>query len=262
VRPPRWPAGLETSVQALKSGRTFFARTVDGRLTYHGLGRDDARAEQAAWASYSLANDPDHEHDFDPRQRQDGFGQCRGCGMSDTQAFEQRRTIDHGRYALAHPWPVGWHVQGGASGLVVLRSSGTYTTAFVEAFPTEPQTFIRGEGATLVEAELSAWEQVQHILACPGHEFETRGYTNGAGFCRHCHMFASAVFDVAEVGIPCVVCGERTSWTEVAGGWYCQVHAPDRAERARLRAQAPTGDEAGDSPLRELLEALLEDEDD
>ncbi|WP_156251007.1 hypothetical protein [Pseudactinotalea terrae] len=261
MTPSRWPAGLETSVHALKGGHTFVARTPDGRLTYHGVGSDDATAEQAAWASYHLANDPGHEHDFDPGQRQDGFGQCRGCSMSDTQAFEQRRTIDHGRYALAHPWPAGWHVQGGASGLVIRRSGGTYTTAFVEVAPTDPQTFIRGEGATLVEAEQAAWEQAQRTLACPGHEFETRGYTNGAGFCRHCNMFASGAFDVAVVGNPCVTCGARTNWTRVAGAWYCQDHAPDRAERARLRAEAPD-DGAGDSPLRELLEAMLVDDDD
>lgn len=71
----------------------------------------------------------------------------------------------------------------------------TYRTAFFEAFPRNPDTFIRGEGKTIEEAEEKAWNKLQKYLACTGHEFEKRGYTNGAGFCKHCNMFASKVFE-------------------------------------------------------------------
>lgn len=94
-------------------------------------------------------------------------------------------------------WPDDVFVQGGSSGLVLDREGGHYKTAFVEAFP--PNGFIRGEGATLQEAEESAWSQFLHQMACeqnPGHEFERRHYTNGCGICKHCGAFRSKVFDV------------------------------------------------------------------
>lgn len=141
--------------------------------------------------------------------------------------------------------------------MVFRRAGGAYTTAFVEVAPTSPKTFVRGEGATLAEAEQAAWDKTQRLLACPSHEFETRGYTNGAGFCRHCGMFASEVFDVAEVGNPCTVCGTRTNWSSVAGSWYCEEHAPSREERAARRAAARAENgTSGDGLLDELFDEL------
>jgi hypothetical protein len=88
-----------------------------------------------------------------------------------------------------HPWPEDTFLQGGSCG-VVLAESGNYRTAFVEAFPKAPATFIRGEGATVPEAEDAAWARWQAIAACPAHPghgpFEPRGYTNGAGYCTRC----------------------------------------------------------------------------
>jgi hypothetical protein len=72
-----------------------------------------------------------------------------------------------------------------------------YRTAFFEAFLKDPNTFIRGEGKTVAEAEAHAWAQLERIRACPGHDFETRGYTNGCGFCKHCALFMSGVFPAA-----------------------------------------------------------------
>lgn len=94
------------------------------------------------------------------------------------------------------PWPADVHVQGGEHGVVLHRdSSKNYGTAFVEAFPPEPEGgFIRGEGSTLAEAEAKAWEQYGREVACEGHEFERRGYTNGAGFCTKCNGFRGGVF--------------------------------------------------------------------
>jgi hypothetical protein len=95
-----------------------------------------------------------------------------------------------------HPWPEDTFLQGGARG-VVLSSTGNYRTAFVEAFPTRPRTFIRGEGATVPEAENEAWARWQTITSCPAHPdhgpFEARGYTNGSGFCARCGSWFSRV---------------------------------------------------------------------
>jgi len=96
-------------------------------------------------------------------------------------------------------WPQGCLVQWGERGLVFGPSGGEdKIVAFFEAFPADPQTFLRGEGETVEAAELAAWFQWMKISECPGHSFETRGSTNGGGFCRHCNLFASGVFPASE----------------------------------------------------------------
>jgi hypothetical protein len=86
-----------------------------------------------------------------------------------------------------HQWPDDVYLQGGGEG-VVITSAGNYRTAFVEAFPSG--TFLRGEGATIGEAETRCWEKYQRISTCPTSPthgpFEARGYTNGSGFCANC----------------------------------------------------------------------------
>jgi hypothetical protein len=121
-------------------------------------------------------------------------------------------------------WPADCYVQWGSKGIVFRRDGGkTYQTAFFEAFP---QTFIRGEGATVADAERSAFAQFQRFQACAGHEFERRGYTNGAGFCKHCGMFKSKVFAPTTT---CSVCSEPTDYSygvdaDKVAHWYCENH--------------------------------------
>jgi hypothetical protein len=139
-------------------------------------------------------------------------------------------------YTPTAPWPEDTFVQWGSSGLVISRR-GNYRTAFFEAFPEEPPTFIRGEGATVAEAEAAAFAKLQSYLACPGHEFERHGYTNGSGICRHCRLFASNVFAPTT---HCHTCGVPTAHsmgygrdvTDEVGKefWYCPAH---RLERLR-----------------------------
>jgi hypothetical protein len=93
-------------------------------------------------------------------------------------------------------WPVDCFIQCGDSGVVIGAGEGdSYRTAFWEAFPRNPDTFLRGEGATVQEAEQKCFEHYQRILACPGHEFERGKYQNGAGICKHCRLFLSGVFE-------------------------------------------------------------------
>lgn len=182
--------------------------------------------------------------------------------------------IPRGGGAVTHyPWPDDCMIQGGTSGLVVGRRSGSYTTAFFEAFPTDPQTFLRGEGKTVEEAEAAAWRQWQRVVGCPGpdgHEYETRGYRNGAGFCKHCGLFTSNVFDLASIGSVCVVCGIGTYWTTDAdGNLLCEQHAPRErcvggcgemlSRTERVLHVCPNDDAASGSfedALREVLEGL------
>ncbi len=135
-------------------------------------------------------------------------------------------------YTPTCAWPDDCFVQWGGNGVVLSASKGTYRTAFFEAFPTDPATFIRGEGATVAEAEAQAFAAFERHRACPGHEFERRGYTNGAGFCKHCGLFASKAFEPTTL---CHVCQAPTNHscgqaTDPESGerrtfWYCEAHA-------------------------------------
>lgn len=108
------------------------------------------------------------------------------------------RVIGNTGVAPACPWPDDTFIQGGAHG-VVIRGDQSYATAFVEAFPTHPNTLIRGEGTTIAEAEAAAWEKYRRYVDCataPEHgPWEKRGYTNGAGFCGTCGLFQSGRFE-------------------------------------------------------------------
>ncbi|MFE6966723.1 hypothetical protein ACFVAJ_16565 [Agromyces sp. NPDC057679] len=159
-----------------------------------------------------------------------------------------------------HPWPEGMFIQGGGRGLVLSRTPGgdPYRTAFVEAFPDE--SFIRGEGATVEEAEDAAWAKYQRHQSCPDHEWESRGYVNGAGFCRHCKKFKSGAFTPEQLGLFCDTCGAGTFWTTAGGKMFCEDDAPSLERRRALDEEA--GIEK--SALTKLLEDLAEegDEDD
>jgi hypothetical protein len=89
-------------------------------------------------------------------------------------------------------WPGDTLVQWGRSGLVLGRKP--YTTAFFEAFPDESLTgsggFIRGEGATLEEAEDKAFAKFTREIDC-NHLWGRETYTNGGQLCRHCRAFRS-----------------------------------------------------------------------
>ncbi|KQO98779.1 hypothetical protein ASF30_12005 [Leifsonia sp. Leaf264] len=144
-------------------------------------------------------------------------------------------------------------VQGGGHGIVFRRDGGSaYNTAFVEAFP--EGTFIRGEGATIEEAEDAAWAKYQQYVSCPTHEWEPRGYVNGAGFCKHCNQFGSKVFTPEQLGLHCHVCGIPTYWSSAGGKFFCPDHELSVKESRELDEAA--GVERG--PLQRLLDAMRE----
>jgi hypothetical protein len=160
------------------------------------------------------------------------------------------RLITHTREPARQPWPADVYVQGGKAGLVVRRDGDAYTTAFVEV--AHGGMFIRGEGDTIAAAEANAWAQYDAQRACGEHDWETRGYTNGAGFCRRCKVFNAHVFTGAQLGQFCTGCSAGTTWGRyspdaywdndtkriVNAGpperfeWRCEECAPCRAEVA------------------------------
>ena len=171
------------------------------------------------------------------------------------------RTVDYGRYTVQKPWPVDTHMNGGGNGHVVVRGAkDSYRTAYFEASPRTPNTFIRGEGESIEAAEESAWAKYQRYTAGDHeHEFETRGYTNGAGFCKHCGMFSSKVFSLQEIGVICVVCGAGGDAGKNGEHFYCLEHDPSElGERIRkMRADEP---ETYTCTREELIEFFNSDE--
>lgn len=129
-------------------------------------------------------------------------------------------------------WPDGTFIQGGGEGVVIVRGGDNYLTAFVEVH-NDIIGFIRGEGETITDAEHAAWAKAQKVLSCESivrtgdHEWEARGYRNGAGFCKSCNRFGTDVFDVAEVGVPCYVCNVKTNWMSFGTSedqYLCENH--------------------------------------
>ncbi len=103
------------------------------------------------------------------------------------------------------PWPDDCFVQCGGSGVVIgNEKKDSYKTAFFEAFPKSPNTFIRGEGSDIAAAEASAWAKYQKILACDGHDFARRG--EESAICKKCGLFVSHHF-APEAS--CSVCGKE-----------------------------------------------------
>jgi hypothetical protein len=153
-----------------------------------------------------------------------------------------RRGYTQEPYVCQKDWPEDCFVQCGDNGMV-LKATGfeatmtsenfkelgeniaenyAYTTAFFEAFPNNPNTFIRGEGKSVEEAEESAWKKFRKYADCEEHEFEKRNYRNGAGFCKKCNMFKSRAFEPWE---PCVVCGKKTFYHQVDdNSMMCKEH--------------------------------------
>ncbi len=122
------------------------------------------------------------------------------------------------------PWPDDCKVQCGGRG-IVFGKKDIYHTAFFEAFPNNPKTFIRGEGATVEEAELACWNKLEKYRACNldhrnSENFDRRDYTNGAAFCVACGLFRLSMF---EPTTECCQCGAKTYYgTDNEGKYWCE----------------------------------------
>jgi len=125
-------------------------------------------------------------------------------------------------YECKKLWPEDCSAKYGAEFMEIDTKNlkDSFTTAYFEAFLKNPNTFVRGKGKTIEEAEKDAFAEYEKIINCPGHEFERRDYTNGAGICKHCGMFNSKAFEpIAK----CCKCGKPTNWaTDQDNNIYCE----------------------------------------
>jgi hypothetical protein len=146
-------------------------------------------------------------------------------------------------YRCHHDWPIECSVQCGGHGMVItdkdvgiedaltdpdkakqvlLGKVESYRTAFFEAFPRSPDTFIRGEGKTIEEAEEQCWLSYQKKLTCPGHEYDRRDRKDGYCFCKHCGL--SGMF--MQPLHPCMGCKatEYSLWSsDKCDNGYCKT---------------------------------------
>lgn len=114
---------------------------------------------------------------------------------------ENPRMIDRTGEPQRHPWPEDCYVQGGSRGIVLGGADGPYRTAFVEAFPRNPDTFIRGEGPAVADAENACWAKYERVRDCADGSgqhgpYDARDYRNGAGYCTRCGAWFSKVLPV------------------------------------------------------------------
>jgi hypothetical protein len=155
-------------------------------------------------------------------------------------------------YVCKFPWPEDCFVQSGGDGIIVPKGSMEASlvtgvlpkpirrTAFFEAFPRKPDTFIRGEGQTIEEAETKAWAKFLIFRQCSAdhndpENFEKRGYTNGGGFCKTCGMFKCKCFEPWE---SCCSCGIKTYYgQDKTGKWWCEQCAPLMPEEVQTETQ-------------------------
>lgn len=122
-------------------------------------------------------------------------------------------------YQCQKDWPEDCNVQCGEKGLVI-KGKESYNTAFFESFPSNPSTFIRGEGNSLEQAEDSAWLKYQNILSCKEHVYKRHGEEHGV--CEKCGLFTSHCFPPEH---KCSVCEkENVNYNAANKGKLCRDH--------------------------------------
>ena len=136
-----------------------------------------------------------------------------------------------GEYECQQVWPEDTFVQCGDSGLVLGNDKNEpYITAFFEAFPKNPSTFIRGEGKDLPEAELKAFEKFQKIKGCDEHVY-TRHGTSEHAKCTKCGLFTSHHFEPTH---NCSVCSKENVNYQMSDNqfkltYFCREHYLEKA---------------------------------
>jgi hypothetical protein len=127
-------------------------------------------------------------------------------------------------YLCLQEWPENCFIQCGGSGIVFSKDN-IYDTAFFEAFPRDPDCFLRGEGESVEDAEKECFKKYQRVLNCQGHEFEPRGRDDGYGYCIHCPLSQS---DVLKPAFNCIVCDVPCyGYTDKEDKQYCKKHYYD-----------------------------------
>jgi hypothetical protein len=141
----------------------------------------------------------------DGDQIPDGRAACGKCGMQSKNQLKPiaNKTLVSSSLSKPYVAKYDWkktYIQGGDSGVVFCRGK-SYETSFIEVFPKigKHSTFIRGEGASMREAEEAAMIKVKGAESCLEHEFSRKvsgsERTDGSGVCIKCNLFSSTALD-------------------------------------------------------------------
>lgn len=134
--------------------------------------------------------------------------------------------FDRNGYDTIQDWKDYTRLQYGRSGLVMNSKNPeqSYRTAFFEAFG--DNYFARGEGATVEEAEVNAFKNMQKKLACSHEHYVPCGWDMSSGKCVACHSTKSNMFLSNKV---CVTCGKEHVKMVIDSKPYCMKHYADYA---------------------------------
>lgn len=192
--------------------------------------------------------------------------------MQDLYGQDIGNTIDFrtaGSFDAQHPWPSETITSAG-HGVVFKRNPkegepGSYQTLFLEVYP-PGAAFIRGEGETPEDCENAAWAKYELALHCvdhsDAHDWQPRGYQNGAGFCSRCNTFGSQVFTGEQLGQFCKVCQEPTTyhWGKDPSGnpeFLCEKHTPPHPGWGDDEETGPISDQSIGDAIIKLHEVLV-----
>lgn len=125
-------------------------------------------------------------------------------------------------YDCQKNWPTDTFMQCGQKGIVIStkKEKPSYRTAFFEAFPNDPSTFIRGEGSSIEEAEAAAFKKYEKIIACNEHDYKRR-LESEHGNCVKCGLFTSNCFPPVH---SCSVCQKPEVNYSFNKNHYCCEH--------------------------------------
>lgn len=109
-----------------------------------------------------------------------------------------------------HDWPDNVRIQHGEKG-IVFSKNGNYSTSFFEAFPPTSVTdsYVRGEGSSVKEAENNAFEKYLKMINCEQHDYVRKG-KGESGICKLCSSTKDEVFPPVE-SLTCSVCNKPSS---------------------------------------------------
>lgn len=172
------------------------------------------KPKNKVYAKQSFSKDP---YECKQDWPADIFCQCGGDGVVFTdKKFSIEKALSDTNEAL--------EVIGTVAG--VENKKEHYRTAFFEAFPKNPSCFLRGEGVSVEEAELNAWNKYQKILNCQNHDFSRKdksGYerTDGYAFCTKCPLSGTFL----EPTTTCCKCGVPTCFKQnIKKEYLCMDH--------------------------------------
>lgn len=132
-----------------------------------------------------------------------------------------KSTINNIEHPCVHDWPETCYVQCGKK---------NSTEFFFEAFPKDPNTFIRTVAQTVEEAESKAWRFYQNTLDCKEHTFERYRANTDHAECSQCKLFLSHYFPPLK---SCVVCQKPHATLEFEKKTYCIEHYIETCQKLK-----------------------------